>query len=82
MMNKEEYEELCLVDRDTIDYIIHSLRQRDIELDKRLNLQQRIDKAIEYIKKKWYEKNTRNIEDMISLGDWRLDLLEILGGKE
>jgi uncharacterized protein YjaZ len=41
-----------------------------------------IDKAIEYIKNKWYEKNTRNIEDMVSFGDWRLDLLEILGGKE
>ena len=70
-MNKEEYEELCLVDRDTIDYIMHSLRQRDIELDKRLNLQQRIDKAIEYIK-----ENTNSNQPYMPLC-----LLEILGGK-
>ena len=45
-------------------------------------LQQRIDKAIEYIKNNWYSKNTRNIDELHSLGDWRLDLLEILGDKE
>ena len=45
-------------------------------------LQQRINKAIEYIKNKWYSKNTRNIEELYSLGNWQIELLEILGGKE
>lgn len=39
----------------------------------------RNEKAIEHIKNNWYSKNTRNIDELHSLGDWRLDLLNILG---
>lgn len=45
--------------------------------------QQRIDKAIEYIKNNWYELNTRDIEHCINLNkDIRIDLLNILQGSE
>ena len=36
----EEYEELCLKDREVIDYIIYQFRKVDIEFDKRFNLEQ------------------------------------------
>ena len=49
--------------------------QEDLDM-----LGERIDKAVEYIKNNWYSKNTRNIDELHSLGDWRLDLLEILNG--
>ena len=42
----------------------------------------RNEKAIEYIKNNWFSKNTRNIDELHSLGDWRLDLLNILKGEE
>ena len=38
-------------------------------------------KAIEYIKEWWYEKNTTDIEHVISLGDKRIDLFNILNGR-
>lgn len=37
-------------------------------------------KAIEFIKEWWYEKNTRDINRIVSLGDKRIDLLNILEG--
>ena len=55
------------------DYGSKSQVERDL-------LEYRIDKAVEYIKNNWYSKNTRNIDELHSLGDWRLDLLEILNG--
>lgn len=36
-----------------------------------------IEKAIEYIKNNWYSKNTTNIDNVV-IGDWRIDLLNIL----
>lgn len=42
----------------------------------------KVNKAIEYIEKKWYSKNTRNIDELYSLGNWKLDLLEILKGEQ
>ena len=45
-------------------------------------LDNRITKAIECIKNYWYSKNTRDIERMVSFGDWRIDLLNILQGSE
>ena len=50
--------------------------------DEKLELQQRIDKAIEYIEKQWYSINTTNINDIVSLGNWKLDLLSILRGED
>lgn len=45
-------------------------------------LQERINKAIEYIKNDWYELNTRDIEHCANLGkDIRIVLLNILQGK-
>ena len=44
-------------------------------------LQERINKAIEYIEKEWYSKCTININDVVSFGDWHLDLLKILRGE-
>ena len=43
---------------------------------------ERIDKAIEYIEKQWYSINTTNINDIVSLGNWKLDLLSILRGED
>ena len=87
--NRKLKEELEKIKQPTIFIDTQDMEERygeqlyqDYLVEQNKDLQQRIDKATEYIKNKWYEKNTRNIEDMISLGDWRLDLLEILGGKE
>lgn len=41
----------------------------------------RNEKAVEYIKEWWYEKNTRDINRIVSLGDKRIDLLNILQGE-
>ena len=41
-------------------------------------LQKRIDIALEYIKKEWYSKNTKDINKMASFHDWRIDLYNIL----
>ena len=54
---------------------------KEVVLSEVEDLQNRIDKATQYIKNDWYKKDTRDIENMISLGDWRLDLLEILKGE-
>ena len=40
----------------------------------------RNEKAVEYIKEWWYEKNTRDINRIVSLGDKRIDLYNILQG--
>lgn len=37
----------------------------------------RCEKAIEYIKNDWYSKNTVNIDNVV-IGNWRIDLLNIL----
>lgn len=34
--------------------------------------------AIEYVTKKWYSKNTEDINKMVSFGNWEIDLLNIL----
>lgn len=36
------------------------------------------DDVVEYIKKNWYSKNTRDINEIV-IGDWRIDLLRMLG---
>ena len=41
-------------------------------------LQKRIDIALEYIKKEWYSKNTKDINKMVSFHDWKIDLYNIL----
>ena len=45
-----------------------------------IEYKKRIDKAIEYIKKDWYSKSTINIDNVV-IGDWRIDLLNILQGE-
>ena len=40
----------------------------------------RNEKAVEFIKEWWYEKNTRDINRIVSLGDKRIDLYNILQG--
>ena len=48
-----------------------------------LSLTSKINKAIDYIKKDWYELNTRDIEHVVSLEkDIRIDLLNILQGED
>ena len=78
--------ELDLLDSDMTASITNTLKNgKEFVLysPKYVNkLENKIDKSIEYIKNNWYSKNTRNIEELHSLGDWRLDLLEILGDKE
>ena len=41
-------------------------------------LEQRIKRAIEYVRTEWYSKNTKDIEKMVSFNDWRIDLYNIL----
>lgn len=41
-------------------------------------LKKQKDDVVEYIKKNWYSKNTRNINEIV-IGDWRIDLLRMLG---
>lgn len=48
----------------------HSYREYDLE-----NI---IKEAKEYVTKKWYSKNTEDINKMVSLGNWQIDLLNIL----
>ena len=95
MMNKEDFiTELRnkMLSEYTKRYIDET--NLDLEINKLLkakdNLQQRIDKAIEYINKKWIEGS--NIYSHFSAGcdcgnnfdfeEDREELLEILGGKE
>ena len=68
---------------DLIIWIDRSPSNSDLDLiNYIIGLQESRLKAIEYIKNKWYSKNTRNIEELYSLGNWQIELLEILGGKE
>ena len=56
------------------------------QLRKKINndiYKSRIEKAVDYIKKDWYELNTRDIEHCINLcKDIRIDLLNILQGED
>ena len=56
--------------------IAKTLQKENEELKERLN------KAVEYIEKEWYSKCTININDVVSFGDWRLYLLNILKGED
>ena len=56
--------------------------QLELEEDNRHFLNNKIDKAIEYIEEKWYEKNTMDIYSVVSTGDIRIDILKILKGEE
>ena len=64
-------------------------KSRDFHLRFNQSLMRRVDfyksrneKAIEFIKEWWYEKNTRDINRIVSLGDKRIDLLNILEGDD
>jgi len=48
------------------------------KINKLEDYKQRNEKAVEYIKEWWYEKNTRDINRIVSLGDKRIDLYNIL----
>lgn len=41
-------------------------------------LKKQKDDVVEYIKKDWYSKNTRDINRIV-IGDWRIDILRMLG---
>ena len=58
------------------------LRSNAMNWAEKNELQKRIDKAIEYIEEKWYEKNTMDIYSVVSTGDIRIDILKILKGEE
>lgn len=55
---------------------------KDIKFLHETDYKQRNEKAIEFIKEWWYEKNTRDINRIVSLGDKRIDLLNILKGDD
>lgn len=55
------------------NYITNLQKEKDI-------YKQRNEKAVEFIKEWWYEKNTRDINRIVSLGDKRIDLYNILQG--
>lgn len=58
------------------------LARIDLLTEQLLDYKSRIEKAVEYIKKDWYELNTRDIEHCINLAkDIRIDLLNILQGE-
>lgn len=52
------------------DYI--KLQQENQQLKKQK------DNVVEYIKKNWYSKSTKDINEIV-IGDWRIDLLRMLG---
>ena len=68
-----------ITDEDSWNKAIVSLNELEKENEE---LEERINKAIEYIEKKWYSKCTINISDVVSFGDWHLDLLKILKGED
>ena len=48
-------------------------------LSENQQLKKQKDDVVEYIKKDWYSKNTIDINKVV-IGDWRIDLLRMLGG--
>lgn len=66
-------------------YEINGYLKEKEELKEKINkledYKQRNEKAVEYIKEWWYEKNTRDINRIVSLGDKRIDLYNILQGE-
>ena len=52
-------------------------QQKDLVLEN-IQLKKQKDDVVEYIKKNWYSKNTRDINEIV-IGDWRIDLLRMLG---
>lgn len=65
-------------------YEINGYLKEKEELKEKINkledYKQRNEKAVEFIKEWWYEKNTRDINRIVSLGDKRIDLYNILQG--
>ena len=78
MMNKEE-RFVISVNQEDVQNIIDCY-EKDIKYIK--ELEQRIDKAIEYIENSYYSKNTTNIESIGYTTNKLLRIREILGGKE
>lgn len=66
-------------------YEINGYLKEKEELKEKINkledYKSRNEKAVEYIKEWWYEKNTRDINRIVSLGDKRIDLYNILQGE-
>lgn len=60
-----------LVNEEAEKYI-NDLKKENQQLKK-----QKVD-VVEYIKKDWYSKNTRDINEIV-IGDWRIDILRMLG---
>ena len=65
---------------------ITELRDENVDLvSKNKQLENIRKEAIKYVTKKWYSKNTEDINKMVSFGNWEIDLLNILnkgGDKE
>ncbi len=79
--NKKLKDELELKDFNYTKFR-HLEESNDILKEELEEEENKIDKAIEYIEEKWYEKNTMDIYSVVSTGDIRIDILKILKGEE
>lgn len=68
-----------------IPILIEELEKASNEIEKlqkeKQQLKKQKDDVVEYIKKNWYSKNTRDINEIV-IGDWRIDILRMLGEKD
>ena len=73
-MSDEKLKEIIIQADDNLERVKD--RCHDLyEENKRLKT--KIEKAVEYIKNNWYSKSTIDI-DRVVIGDWHIDLLNIL----
>lgn len=57
---------------------IHLEKENERLQQENQQLKKQKDDVVEYIKKDWYSKNTRDINRIV-IGDWRIDILRMLG---
>lgn len=66
-----------LEDKEEVEMIYRDNDIRYLEQENQ-QLKKQKDDVVEYIKKDWYSKNTRDINRIV-IGDWRIDILRMLG---